>query len=210
MTHVHHPDLIACHECDLLHELEPVAEGQSARCLRCGATLYRERKQSLERTLALSVGALILFVIANVFPMLSLQIAGRLHETHLISGVIALVDLGMIELALAVLMTNIVFPFLLIMTMIALLLPGHLGFRPWQGPRLFRLVVGLKPWAMMEVFSLGVLVAVVKLADMAEVIFGPALWAFSAMIVLNSAAAVSFEATAFWRQWDHLKGQADD
>ena len=74
---------IACHECDLIHKLPDIPDGGAARCLRCEATLYRPRKDSLNRTLALSIAGIILFVIANTFPFIGFNIQAQIRETTL-------------------------------------------------------------------------------------------------------------------------------
>ncbi len=66
--------MIACHECDLLHRVRPIQDGAAAKCVRCGAVLYRQKRDSLDRTLALTVAGLILFAVANTFPFLAFDI----------------------------------------------------------------------------------------------------------------------------------------
>ena len=84
------PILIACHECDLLHHLRPLPVKNKARCRRCGAPLYAHHPQTVERTLALALTGLILLIIANIYPFLSLESQGTVLETTLITGTIIL------------------------------------------------------------------------------------------------------------------------
>ncbi|HSQ85439.1 MAG TPA: paraquat-inducible protein A, partial [Desulfobacterales bacterium] len=79
--------LIACHDCDLIHWFSPVPDGSIAKCSRCDAMLYQNKRDSLERTLALTVAGLILFIVANTFPFLGLKLQARVHETILITGI---------------------------------------------------------------------------------------------------------------------------
>ena len=102
--------LIACHDCDLIHRVDPVPEGSAAKCSRCGALLYQHKRDSLERTLALTVTGLILFVVANAFPFLGFKLQAQVHETILITGVQELYHQGMWILATVVLLTTIVMP----------------------------------------------------------------------------------------------------
>ncbi|MDH3971012.1 MAG: paraquat-inducible protein A, partial [Gammaproteobacteria bacterium] len=104
-------NLIACHECDLLHRL-PVREGASgvSRCRRCNATLQRSVENSIDRTLALTLAGLMLFIVANSFPFLTFKMQGQETQTTLISGVIGLYDEGKWEIALLVLLTTVVVP----------------------------------------------------------------------------------------------------
>ena len=103
--------LIACHECDLLHRVQPLPDGSAARCVRCGAVLYRQKKDSLERTLALTIAGIILFIVANTYPFLAMKSEGLVQETTLITGVKELHAQGMEALALLVLLTTILVPF---------------------------------------------------------------------------------------------------
>ena len=79
--------LIACHECDLIHRIKPLPKKGVANCIRCGSVLYRDKPNSLERTLALSLAGLVLFVLANWFPFLALKMEAQVHQTNLITGI---------------------------------------------------------------------------------------------------------------------------
>ena len=84
---VHPGGLLACHDCDLLNREVEVPEGGALRCARCGSVLYRHKRDSLDRTLALTLAALVLFVVANVFPFLAFDMGGNITQTTLITGV---------------------------------------------------------------------------------------------------------------------------
>ena len=88
-------EILACHECDLLHRYAPIAAGAKASCHRCGAFLYRHVQDSLDRSLALYVAALLLFILANVFPFLSLTLGGRVEDNVLLSSAWAMYEMGM-------------------------------------------------------------------------------------------------------------------
>jgi len=193
--------LIACHECDLMHRIPWVPAGKTARCSRCGALLIRRKKNSRERALALTLGGLILFGIANAFPFLSFQMESRVQETTLITGIRALYGQGMQALALLVLMTTVIIPFLQLSGMLYVLLMIQ---KLPVAPRLmgvFRHMQHLKPWSMTEVFMLGILVSIVKLSDMAQIIPGPALYAFMGLIFVLSAAVAVLDPDIVWNQW---------
>ena len=102
--------LIACHECDLIHRVKPLPKKGIANCTRCGSVLYRHKPNSLERTLALSVAGLVLFVVANWFPFLALKMESQIHETNLITGIKVLYTQDMQGLAAVVLLTTILAP----------------------------------------------------------------------------------------------------
>lgn len=204
----HKGELIACHECDHLHRVEPVPDGARASCRHCGAGLYKHIPDSLNRSLAFYLSALILFFIANCFPFLSLKIGGRVEENLLVTGGWALYKLGMGELGLVVFLTSIAFPFVAVAGMVYLLGAVRLGYTPrWMGS-VYRLVNALTPWSLIGVFMLGTLIAIVKLQDLATVIPGTALYAFAGLLLTYSAARASFDPRVFWAISPHAQMDA--
>jgi paraquat-inducible protein A len=192
--------LIACHDCDLLYHQPPLKEGQKLRCPRCGAVLCQHRRNSMERSLTLALAALILFVLANAYPLLSLNLQGRGQDALLITGVWELYRQDMIELAALVLCVSILLPLLKILSLLYVLVPLRFHGRAWRLPMVMRIVDRLHPWAMMEVYMLGVLVAIVKLASLASIVPGIALYAFAALIVVMAATDASLEPHDLWEQ----------
>ena len=192
--------LIACHECDLLHQRRPLPRGGTARCIRCGAKLYSRKHDSLNRVLALTFAGLALFIIANVYPLLTFRLEAQIQETTLISGVISLYDQGMWIVAAVVFLTSILVPLLQLSGMLYVILPLRLNRRPWALPFFFRIVRSFKPWGMMEVFMVGILVSFVKLAKMATLIPGIALYAFLVLIFVLAASAASLDPHIVWER----------
>ncbi len=191
---------IACHDCDLLHRLGEIPLGSVARCRRCGGVLRKRRPRSIERTLALVIGAAILFGVANAFPFLSFDMKGQEVQTTLVTGVVDLWRQGMPELAALVFLTIFLAPLLQIALLLYVLLPLHRHRVPWKMPQAFRLLRRVEPWSMMEVFMIGILVAIVKLLDMATIEAGLALWAFVLLFVLITAAVASLDPHAVWER----------
>ena len=194
--------LIACHECDLLHQSQPLPPGGTARCVRCGAVLYRRKQNSLDRVLALTVAGLILFLIANVYPFLTFRLEAQVQETNLITGVIELYHQGMWIVAGVVLLTTIVMPLLELIGMLFVLVPMKLLRRPRKIALLFRTVRSFRPWGMMEVFMIGIFVAAVKLVKMASIIPGTALYAFMILIFILAASAAALDPHIVWKKLD--------
>ncbi|MCK4485435.1 MAG: paraquat-inducible protein A [Desulfobacterales bacterium] len=197
--------LIACHECDLLHRVKPLTHGSVAQCMRCGAVLYRQKKDSLNRTLSLTIAGLILFVVANTHPFLALKSGGLVQQTTLITGIKELYAQGMEALALLVLFTSILAPLVHLVGMLYVLLPLKFNRLPRNLPGVFRLVQSLQPWSMMEVFMLGILVSVVKLAKMGEIVPGMALYSFLVLIFVLAASTASLDPHLIWKRWKQRK-----
>lgn len=197
--------LIACHECDLLQREPRLPNGGVARCCRCGATLFRRHPQGSERALAFCLGALILFVIANVFPIVGLTINGEFIQTTLVGSARVMYRDDMAMVAGLVLVTTFIAPLIQMLTMIYLLLPAYFRRCPPHAQLAFRSMIMVQPWGMVEVFVLGVLVSLVKLAHLATVIPGVALWCFGGVMLLMAAAASSFDTHDLWARLGSLR-----
>jgi len=195
---VHPGGLIACHDCDLLNREVGVPEGGALRCARCGAVLYRHKRNSLDRTLALTVAAGVLFVVANVFPFLGFEMAGNLTETTLLTGVDRLWDQGSYMMSALVFATAVGAPLLQIGLLLYVLVPLKLGRVPHDLARVFRLLRRIQPWSMMEIFLIGILVALVKLGDMATIVPGLAVWSFAILILVMAGAVSALDPRIVW------------
>jgi paraquat-inducible protein A len=191
---------VACRDCDLVHALGELPEGATALCRRCGSVLRRRRPNPIERTLALSLSAAVLFAVANSFPFLSFAMKGQETTTTLLSGVVDLYQQGKPEIAVLVATTAVAAPLLQISLLVYVLLPLQLGRVPWRLPEAFRLLRRVTPWSMMEVFLIGILVAISKLAAMASVVPGLALWAFALLMIVLSGALASLDPEAIWER----------
>jgi paraquat-inducible protein A len=159
----------------------------------------------VEKTLALSFSALILWIVANVFPFLSFGLPGNLIETNLVSGVVSLYEQNQVILAIVVLTTSIIAPALQIAGLLYILAPLNRGLRLPASQQVMRWLGHIKPWSMMEVFMLGILVSMVKLGGMADVVPGIALWAFCCLIVVLSWALSTLEPHVIWEQLDRVE-----
>lgn len=192
--------LIACHECDLLEAVPALTVKASARCRRCGALLYRRRVRSIERTLALTVAGLVLLGVANAYPFLGFEIQGNLIETTLLGGIELLYRNDKIAIAAVVFTTAVLAPVLQLTAGLYVFLPLHLNRRPRELSKVFRWIQRLQPWAMIEVFMLGILVSMIKLSQMATIVPGVALWAFALLIVVLAAASAVMDAGEVWKR----------
>lgn len=197
--------LVACHECDLLQREVALPQGGVARCGRCGAELYRSHPHSLERTLALTAGAIVLFVLANSFPIVGLQLEGQVINTTLYNTVRTLWDEDMKSVAALVFVTTIAMPALQLSAIAYLLLPLRLGRVPMYFGPVFRLLQTVRPWGMVEVFMLGVLVSLVKLAHLAGVVAGIALWSFAALMLVMAGISAVFDGRGLWARAGQLR-----
>lgn len=191
-------DLIACPDCDLLQRRRPLGRGDLARCSRCAAVLYRDATNAPDRALAFTIASAVLFLVANAFPFMEFSLAQRVQQNVLASGVATLWSGGYPELAVMVGFTSIVAPATVIVALLALLAPLRLGRRPRYLTPLARLLGHIRPWAMMEVYLLAVLVAVVKLDQLADIELGLASYALVVLVFCLTAATAAFDPRLIW------------
>ncbi len=193
--------LIACPECDRLHLHSPLRPGEKARCVRCGTVLHQSPRWRPDQLLAVVVAALITFVLANAYPILELRVQGSVSKATLLGSVVTLWREGRGLLAAMVFATTWLAPLFDLLAMTALLVAVLRGRRPAFFAPLLRLLQRVRPWGMIEVLMLGVLVSLIKLSHLAQVVPGVALWAFIALTVLL-AAVLSYDPRCLWRLSD--------
>lgn len=194
--------LMACHECDLLQRIPLVPEGAAAHCRRCGSTLVQNKPKSFQRPLALLFAGLILFVMFNAFPFLTFKKEGLEHPTHVVTGIRQLADQGMEALAALVAVNLLIVPGLHLLASLYVLVPVSLNRRAPGMFRVFRYLRLLQPWHMVEIFMLGVLVSLVKLAKMAQIIPGVAVYSLTAFIFVMAAASAAIDPHEIWERWE--------
>ena len=190
--------LIGCLDCDLVQRLPELAPGASARCPRCDKELWRRREDSLNRTLALALAAAVLYVVANAVPMLGLSAVGHSASTTVLGGAAHLWDGGREVVAVLVLFTAVVAPALQIGFMLAIVVGAHRPRpRQWVGT-LLRHHPATRTWSMIEVMLVGVMVALIKIAELATVIPGVALFALGSLVFLLAGIQANFDPREVW------------
>lgn len=178
------PAWLICEHCDTLYRPVSLRPGESSACLRCGAILERGRRSTTQQQFALALTAAILFVFANAFPVISISLEGLSNAATLLQSVEAL-NQGRITPMAAVTGLTIILAPLLQVTLLCWVL-GHACLdRVAPGFRLcMRTLEHLRPWSMLEVCLLGILVAIIKLGGMLDVHAGVGLWALAMLTVL--------------------------
>ena len=190
--------LIACRECDLLQREIALPAYGTAVCLRCEAPLFRVTPYGLDYTLVSLLTGMLFFILANAYPLVQLEVKGNAASATLFGAVRALASQDLLSVATLVLVTTILAPACEIAAMLYLLIPLRFGKVVPALPLLFRFVEQVRPWGMIEVFILGMLVAIVKLSTFATVIPGVALWSCAALMVSFSAAAYFYNPRDIW------------
>jgi paraquat-inducible protein A len=196
---------VICEFCDAVYERAPLSANQRARCACCGAELYRDKHHDPDVMLALTLASLVVFLIANSFPIVSIEAGGARNHTTLIHAVLTAYDNGMGPLAIVTAVCVFFFPLLQIGLFAWLLLPLRAGRVPPGFVAAMHALRQMAPWSMVEVFLIGTLVSVVKLAAMATVIPQTGLWAFAVLTCLITALH-SFDLHALWHRAEALQG----
>lgn len=177
-----------------------MAEGTSARCVRCGSVLVSAKANSVERTLAWTFAALVLYCVAVSFPFLAIRNGALVNETALLSGVQQLFMQGELILATVVFLTCILIPLLQMLILLYIFIPMKKNIRLTYSIPLFRLFLHVKPWSMMEIYMIGILVAMVKLGKMATIIPGIAAWAFALLVIALTFAMSAIDNHMVWER----------
>ncbi len=197
---------MACRECDALQYVPWVEAGHKLLCRECGSFLYRHPRGGIERPLALMLGALLLYLVANLFPLVTLNIGGASRETSLLGTGWALYQHDMKLLGMLVLATTVAVPGAIFGGTLYVLM-GLYWKKCLPGMReVLWLLSHMHPWEMADVFIISVLVALVKMSGMAEVIVDGGLYALLGAIVLGIGARAGMDIYLLWNMLERLPG----
>jgi len=202
---VHRYDLITCHDCGVLHQRRPVRPREKARCVRCQAVLYRGIYSDASRMAAITLAAIITFLIAQFFPIVELEVNGYSSSATLL-GAIRVMWLEQMQLvAIVVFLFTILLPAVELGSLLYVTLALRKGYRPPGFDHLLRAVGIARRWGMTEVLMIGILITIVKMTSLAQVLVQPGLFAFGAL-TLMLAIVVSFDPKILWNIGEHLPG----
>jgi paraquat-inducible protein A len=188
-----------CHDCGLLGRL-PQAGAHGARCSRCGAALHVRKPRSLERTWALVIAAALCYIPANVLPVMMVTSLGAVQSDTIMSGVIYFLMHGMWPLAVIVFTASVFVPVLKLAILIFLLVSVQWGssWRPVERTRMYRITEAIGRWSMVDIFAISILVALVRLGNLATIQAGPGAVFFGAVVVCTMLAAEAFDPRLIW------------
>jgi paraquat-inducible protein A len=194
--------VITCKTCGLAQRLGTLPPGAVAECSRCGARLARPAGNRLARTAAFSLAALLFYLPANIYPILQMDLYGVRSESTVLDGCVTLFRQGEPLIAVIVFLASILIPFLKLVGLFYLVVTTRAGStrHRQERTRIYRIVEVIGPWAMLDVFLLAVLVSLVKLGQLATVVPGRGLLAFTAVVVLTILASASFDPTLIWQE----------
>lgn len=189
---------LACPDCDLLQLLPKLPPGGKARCARCGRMLRTRSFAPIDRPLALTIAAVLVLIVANTTPLMGLSVVGRQASTTIIGGAYQMWLQGQEVTAVVVAFCALIAPAAYILFLLLVLLAARRPPAPqWVGEML-RWADAMRPWSMIEVMMLGILVALVKIAELTKVEPGIGMYAVGVLMLLFPAIAVSLDPEEIW------------
>lgn len=195
--------IVSCETCGLVQKVEGLLPGTAAECIRCASFITAPSSTlRLEVVAALSLAALVLYVPANIFPIMKMYMYGVYSESTVWDGVVLLMDSDEWGVAIIVFLASMVIPLIKLAGLFSLVVTARMGWgrRLRSRTSLYKFIDVVGPWAMLDVFLLAVLVALVKLNTLAKVLPGPGLAAFTAMVVLTMLASAAFDPKQIWER----------
>jgi paraquat-inducible protein A len=192
-------NLIACPDCDLLLSKTEAPAGHSIICPRCGKIISRRTSDSIIKTLALSTAGLLLYFPAILLPLMTMKSYGFSDSANILDSIVNFYTNGYYFVSFMVLISAVVFPLVLLTSIFIISLQLYLQRYPTYLAKLFRTYVHLEEWAMVEVFLLGIMVSIIKMAHTAEIMYHMGFFCFIGLVLLTITIATIIDHEVFWQ-----------
>lgn len=196
---------IACHDCDLLITVPEMEENHSLICPGCNSKQFTKYKRPLDYSISFALSAIIMLFMANSFPFLSFEAQGQVRTITLIQASNEMYMQGFFVLAALVYGFILLLPILYLLSLLALLIPLKLGLKPLMPVFIGRLMGFFLPWIMAEVFIVGVLIALIKVVELADIIIGFSFWAYVGFVVFFTLTASIANRHQLWDWIENAK-----
>lgn len=198
--------ILICGEC---HQLNRRADDDETTCTRCGAVVHDRRPNSITRTWALLITAAILYIPANLLPIMTVNFLGSGMPATIMEGVIELINADMIPVAAVVFVASILVPtFKLIgITLLLYSVQRHQPLSAKQRILMYRFIEWIGRWSMLDIFVIAILVTLVNFGNLASIEANLGAAAFATVVVLTMLAAVTFDPRLIW---DNTDAENDD
>lgn len=203
-------NLIICHKCHTLHERTPLNEGAKALCSQCNVVLYKNDKHALDRTLALVITALISLIVSFEFTIITININGLEQSLNLGSLFMVILENEQYIVGIMLLFLIVIFPFIILISMFLIIIYMKTAKAEYLVSRLLILLAHLRPWSMVDIFFISLLVAMVKLFDVAQIELGVSFAALLMTLFLDAIITKSISFYELWQYHDKIYGVNDD
>ena len=199
--------LIGCHTCALLVPVTNLDEYGHGLCPRCGTPLHGRKSNSLARTWALIFTAALLYIPANVYPVMTVIHFGQGHPNTILSGVVQLIEGGMWVLAMIIFFASIVVPVLklFVLSFLLITIKKNSSWRSRDRAHLFRVTEGVGAWSMVDIYVVAVLAGLVNLGALSTIRPGIGVAFFAAVVVITMFAAHCFDPRLIWDNTERAK-----
>jgi paraquat-inducible protein A len=191
--------VILCPACDLAHRRTAAPASGRTRCVRCHGSLQRPENTAIDTAIALALCALVLLWLSNAYPLVAMHVNGSSRETTLTGAALGLFDQHYRTLAVLVFLTTVIAPLVQVLTLLYVLIPLWHKRSAYGQNFVIRLLTRVRPWSFMEVFMLGTVVALVRLAKFAHVVPGISLWSCALLMLCLSALTSHTSPEQLWR-----------
>jgi paraquat-inducible protein A len=192
--------LVSCHSCHLLSKAASASKGTYAICPRCGTRLHARKPNSIARTWALVIAALIFYIPANVLPITHVISFGKAQSDTIMSGVIYFVKSGSWPIALVIFVASVFVPLLklFLLTFLLISVQRKSKWRRKDRTRLYRVTEAVGRWSMVDIYVVTILVALVKLGSLATIQAGAGAIFFAGVVIITIFAAMGFDPRLIW------------
>lgn len=203
-------NLVICHKCHTLHEKVALHPGGKALCTECDVVLYQNDEHMIEKTLALVMTAFISLVVAFQFTIVSININGLEQSLNLTSLFMVIIENEQYLVGIILLFLIVIFPFTIIISMLLILISMKRAKAGYLVKRLLILLAHLRPWSMVDIFFISLLVAMVKLFDVAQIELGISFAAFIFTLFLDAIITKKIGFNELWEYHDKTYGEEND
>ena len=191
-------DLIICHQCFTLHKEEPIVDGAKACCVECGAVLYRYDSRLIDHGIALSIAGLIFFMLANIFPLVQIDLLGSEQFITIPKTIFSLLESGFYIVGFLCAFLIFIFPFMIFTINLVLFTLLKLKRGEKWSKELLILLSHITPWSMTDIFLISILVALVKLIGYAQIHMGIAFWALMVFVAIDIYIVKRLHISEIW------------
>jgi len=191
-------NFVICHKCFTLNEEIPVADGSKACCSECGHILYKYDSKLIDHGLALSFTGLIFFILANMFPLLQIDILGTQQFITIPKTIFSLFENGFFIVGFIVVFLIFVFPLMIFLINLLLFFLLKIERGEQLTKELLILLSHITPWSMADIFFISLLVALVKLIAFGQIHIGISFWALMAFVLIDIYITKSIQLSEIW------------